>query len=459
MPSRAAGLASSSDLGGCGTGAGAGPRASARSRQPVNADIEARTRAGRAHDGARDGEEKAHAHDGARNGEEKARRSLGSSARLLVLLAIVLSIGAVLAATRPPNMTVDHLGAAGNSRRLGGGGGPSGSSSSSSSSSSSGGGGSRAAAAADAAQPAWMPVAAPADELRAARDALSRLDLAPLGGGAMDAFLLGVRKSTGTVEVVSPVSLPSFSYTLPLLDTSLRIHWSGSGPTPKPLDRSAEGFHHLGDVTLRVRRAGTKDHFTSHSTVAHSHPEQPALKAGPLTISADASTATTDATATLYPSHSALKVHRTIRSSGAEATVAITLTNTGAATLEIGSLGLSIPMNQMFSGRTLPQVARRCSFTEVYLGGDAGYVQVRERGRPRPRPRRPPSTPTRAPRHGHSRPPRAQYGAIVPNMAPWCPRWRLPTAVPDDERNPISRAVLCGGNATMTNPRPRRDAS
>jgi hypothetical protein len=70
MPSRAAGLASSSDLGGCGTGAGAGPRASARSRQPVNADNEARTRAGRAHDGARDGEENAHAHDGARDGEE-----------------------------------------------------------------------------------------------------------------------------------------------------------------------------------------------------------------------------------------------------------------------------------------------------------------------------------------------------------------------------------------------------
>ena len=411
MPSRAAGLASSSDLGGCGTGAGAGPRASARSRQPVNADIEARARAGRAHDGARDGEEKAHAHDGARNGEEKARRSLGSPARLLVLLAIVLSIGAVLAATRPPNMTVDHLGAAGNSRRLGGGGGPSGSSSSSSSSSSSGGGGSRAAAAADAAQPAWMPVAAPADELRAARDALSRLDLAPLGGGATDAFLLGVRKSTGTVEVVSPVSLPSFSYTLPLLDTSLRIHWSGSGPTPKPLDRSAEGFHHLGDVTLRVRRAGTKDHFATHSTVAHSHPEQPALKAGPLTISADASTASTDATATLYPSHSALKVHRTIRSSGAEATVAITLTNTGAATLEVGALGLSIPMNQMFSGRTLPQVARRCSFTEVYLGGDAGYVQVRERGAPAPAPA--------------ARPPRpralramAIADRLVPSMAP-----------------------------------------
>ena len=385
-------MASSNDLGGC--GAGAGPRASARSRQPVAADIEVRARAGRAHDGAR-------------AGEEKGRRSLGSSARLLVLLAIVLSLGAVLAA-------------AGSSRRLGGGGAPIGSSgssgssssssgsSSSSSGSSSGGGGSRAAAAVAGAQPVWMPVAAPADELRAAREALSRLDLALLGGGATDAFLLGVRKSTGTVEVVTPVSLPSFSYTLPLLDTSVRIHWSGSGPTPKPLDRTAEGFHHLGDVTLRVRRAGTKDHFATHSTVAHSHPEQPALKAGPLAISADTSTATTEVTATLYPSHPALKVHRTISSSGAEATVAITLTNTGAVTLEIGALGLSIPMNQMFSGRSLPQVARQCSFTEVYLGGDAGYVQVRERPRRRPRAR------ARSPRARALR----AFDLAVPTMAP-----------------------------------------
>ena len=409
-------MASSNDLGGC--GAGAGPRASARSRQPVAADIEVRARAGRAHDGAR-------------AGEEKGRRSLGSSARLLVLLAIVLSLGAVLAA-------------AGSSRRLGGGGGPIGSSSSSSSSSgssssgssssssgssssssssgsSSGGGGSRAAAAVAGAQPVWMPVAAPADELRAAREALSRLDLALLGGGATDAFLLGVRKSTGTVEVVTPVSLPSFSYTLPMLDTSVRIHWSGSGPTPKPLDRTAEGFHHLGDVTLRVRRAGTKDHFATHSTVAHSHPEQPALKAGPLAISADTSTATTEVTATLHPSHPALKVHRTISSSGAEATVAITLTNTGAVTLEIGALGLSIPMNQMFSGRTLPQVARQCSFTEVYLGGDAGYVQVRERPRRRPRDRSPRARALRA------------FDMAVPTMAPvgTRPLWRLPTAVPN----------------------------
>ena len=54
----------------------------------------------------------------------------------------------------------------------------------------------------------------------------------------------------------------------------------------------------------------------------------------------------------------------------------LTLVNRGTKDLEIGGLGFSMPMNQMFSGRSLPQVARRCSFTEVYLGGEAGYIQV-----------------------------------------------------------------------------------
>jgi hypothetical protein len=44
--------------------------------------------------------------------------------------------------------------------------------------------------------------------------------------------------------------------------------------------------------------------------------------------------------------------------------------------LKVGGLGLSMPFNQMFTGRRLADVAARCSFTEVYMGGGAGYVQV-----------------------------------------------------------------------------------
>ena len=69
-------------------------------------------------------------------------------------------------------------------------------------------------------------------------------------------------------------------------------------------------------------------------------------------------------------------VQTCVRTHG-QVVINLTLTNTDAASsVELGGLGFSMPMNQMFSGRSLPDVARKCSFTEVYLGGEAGYVQV-----------------------------------------------------------------------------------
>ena len=226
-----------------------------------------------------------------------------------------------------------------------------------------------------------MPTAAPTGDIAAAQRALTTLGLRTLGGAPGDAFLLGVRPNTGTVEAVSPVSLPGFSYTLPLKDPSVRLHWQGSGPQPLPLDRSDKGFHHLGDLTLRVRPAGSNRGYSTHSTVSRTVP-LPSATAEALRMSADGASASIDATPCLTPPVPELKMSRTVEVTGAEARLSVTLTNTRSpqsgpgGALELGGLGFTIPMNQMFSGRSLPQVARSCSFTEVYTGGEAGYVQV-----------------------------------------------------------------------------------
>ena len=67
-------------------------------------------------------------------------------------------------------------------------------------------------------------------------------------------LLLGVRPETGTVEVVSPASLPEFSHTLPLRDASVRLHWA-LGPRAAAARSLGGGFHHLGDLTVRQRHA------------------------------------------------------------------------------------------------------------------------------------------------------------------------------------------------------------
>lgn len=220
----------------------------------------------------------------------------------------------------------------------------------------------------------WLPTPAPSRELEAARAQITKLGLRALGGREGDAFLIGVRPLTGTIEVVSPVSLPAFSYTLPLKDPSVRVHWADSGRVPLPLDRSAEGFHHLGDVTMRLRPAGSSGRYTTHSTVAKKAPL--ATAASEVLLTSDGA-ASLDASDCLAPKHPSVRLHRTVNVHGSDVVFNMTLTNTDpTAAVEIGALGFSVPMNQMFTGRTLPEVARRCSFTEVYLGGEAGYVQV-----------------------------------------------------------------------------------
>ena len=237
---------------------------------------------------------------------------------------------------------------------------------------------STSASSASATQVLWRPSPDSAG-IQEARQAHASLGLVTLGGGESDSFVLGVRPSTGTVEVVSPASLPLFSYTLPMKDPSVRLHWGGSGRHPLPLDRSAEGFHHLGDVTMRVRLAGSNGRFSAHSTVSRAPPLATAQGGdAALRVSPDGLNATVDATLCLQPRPPVrLKLTRSITVQGTEAIMSLRISNEDLTrAVEIGGLGFSMPMNQMFSGRSLPEVARRCSFTEVYLGGDAGYVQV-----------------------------------------------------------------------------------
>ena len=62
----------------------------------------------------------------------------------------------------------------------------------------------------------WLPQPVAEAEMAAARNGLARVGLRDLGGRAGDAFLIGVRPTTGTVDAVSPVSLPTFSFTMPI---------------------------------------------------------------------------------------------------------------------------------------------------------------------------------------------------------------------------------------------------
>ena len=95
--------------------------------------------------------------------------------------------------------------------------------------------------------------------VRTQRAAAQQSELTILQSAEM---LIGMRNETGTIELLTPHSdmQPHFSFTLPLADRDVQL---GRGQF---LDRRADGFHHLGDVTLRVAQRGASD--VTCSTVA-----------------------------------------------------------------------------------------------------------------------------------------------------------------------------------------------
>jgi hypothetical protein len=131
--------------------------------------------------------------------------------------------------------------------------------------------------------------------------------------------------------------------------------------------RASNGFYHLGDLTLRVRHSAT-DNWIDCSTAADRKPVTPLRASGDVLASADL-------TPTL-PIGCPLKITRTWRLVHGHLTLEFQLTNPGDSPVEIGALGIPMPFNNIISGRTLPQAHEICSFSDPYIGQDAGYLQV-----------------------------------------------------------------------------------
>ncbi len=124
--------------------------------------------------------------------------------------------------------------------------------------------------------------------------------------------------------------------------------------------RAADGFVHLGDVSFRSGGA-------SYSTYAKRKPLAPP-------VATDGSLSY-DLSATL-PADCPLKVSRVWAWVGGHLQLRFTFTNLKRSPIEIGSLGIAMPFNNIISDRSLEQAHAICSFTDPYIGEDAGYLRV-----------------------------------------------------------------------------------
>jgi len=165
------------------------------------------------------------------------------------------------------------------------------------------------------------------------------------------AFTLKLVRSSQTVAALQPKADAKFDFT----------------PGDLLVQRSQNGYYHLGDLDLRIRK-GTSGPWVGYST---------ALSRTPVTAIATSATvlAAADLTPTLPPDLP-LRITRSWLLDGGTLVMRFTLTNTSSQPVQIGALGIPMVFNNVLTGRTLDQAHALCSFYDPYIGEDAGYLQV-----------------------------------------------------------------------------------
>jgi hypothetical protein len=192
-------------------------------------------------------------------------------------------------------------------------------------------------------------------------------------------FTVKLVKASQTIAALEPKGVPTYTPT----PTPARGRGRGDAPPepPKPsgplkfdftpadrLDaRAADGFHHLGDITLRLR-SGASGTWTDYDTASARKPIA-ALPAGGATL------ATADLSATL-PADIPVRVTRSWRVVNGKLALTFEVANRSKESVEIGALGVPVVFNNIISGRNLEQAHEICSFFDPSIGLDAGFVQV-----------------------------------------------------------------------------------
>ncbi len=138
-------------------------------------------------------------------------------------------------------------------------------------------------------------------------------------------------------------------------------------PADRLAQRAADGFHHLGDLTLRLRTSPTGE-WQSYDTAAAREPITALPASGDALAAADL--------APTLPADIPVRIIRRWQLIDGRVVLSFDLTNRTNAPVEIGALGIPVVFNNIITGRNLEQAHEICSFFDPYIGLDAGYVQV-----------------------------------------------------------------------------------
>ncbi|WP_136162711.1 DUF5695 domain-containing protein [Sphingomonas flavalba] len=206
------------------------------------------------------------------------------------------------------------------------------------------GGASLAALAALLCLGAAVPVAAP-DALtgEAAADATMRF--------AAAGFTVTLDRAAQTLIALVPGGVDGFDF----------------APSDRLAARRGDGYHHLGDIALRLRRVGEGE-WRDYSTASRRLPVRALPAAGAVRAAADLTPA--------LPAGLPLRIERRWLVADGHLALRFTLSNPGDRAIEIGGLGLPMVFNNILTDRSLAEAHGRASFADPSIARDAGYLQV-----------------------------------------------------------------------------------
>ncbi|KAI1151115.1 hypothetical protein F4825DRAFT_372278 [Nemania diffusa] len=135
-------------------------------------------------------------------------------------------------------------------------------------------------------------------------------------------------------------------------------------PFDKISVRANNGQYHWGDITFRYRQQGATTWIDGNSATTRK----------PITAVTTGALAASNLTPTL--STSPLNITREWLNVSGDLGLRFTIANSGASTIELGSLGFPAEFNSIFTNRAAADIQRLCSLSDPYIGMHAGYIRA-----------------------------------------------------------------------------------
>jgi len=176
-----------------------------------------------------------------------------------------------------------------------------------------------------------------------------------LAGGTVELqtpdFTLVLVRSSQTVAALKPRSAPDFDFT----------------PGDLLVERSQNGYFHLGDITIRLRE-NSEGEWKNYSTASNRQPVTSIPASSGVLASADL--------APTLPADVPVQIVRSWVLDGGHLALRFVLKNKTGNAVEIGALGIPMIFNNVLNNRSLEEAHAKCSFYDPYIGEGAGYLQV-----------------------------------------------------------------------------------